>query len=264
MPLLAGFGVNYLSLAVCSICCLSTALFMQRTRQLTVENRELQARLALMVIQNGRAGKGLEPDFSVDNSTQDLLVAQVVQCLQQAAHTTAEGQQHYCKSDIDGNQEEEILEPYSLDLAARALAGVMLMALLVGTWLTFRHLDALPNWMKRIGFSLLGGLPRGSEAVQQKMGSIPLSKLLAYRLDRWFSSNPYSKVLCRPSLLSPLLRFACWTLLTDCRIVLSTLADSGASLYYPGDGLVWRPWHLCHQHCFPGRCAVGGRGWRRH
>lgn len=75
------------------------------------------------------------------------------------------------------------------------------------------HPDHLPVWLRRRIYAVVGAHD-GQEAVQ-------LSRLLAYRIDAWFSNNAYAKILSLLYLTLALIYIGC----------LGLYAVSGTSLH---------------------------------
>ena len=103
--------------------------------------------------------------------------------------------------DADGEAEDGAAGS-ALDSAFRIVVGVALVAVLAVAFLVLQNLDRLPKWLNDALHHAMG-FGGGSEGPRSKdsevTNEVPLSKLIAYRLDRWFSTNPYAKVSCHPS-----------------------------------------------------------------
>ncbi|KAK9828547.1 hypothetical protein WJX72_000707 [[Myrmecia] bisecta] len=72
----------------------------------------------------------------------------------------------------------------------RMFALAVTVGLLGAAWMVFKRLDNLPPFMDNTVRRLFHIMPALGTAKEQ-----PLSKLIAWRTDVWFSTNPYSKVL---------------------------------------------------------------------
>uniref|UniRef100_A0A061QVV7 Ion channel pollux n=1 Tax=Tetraselmis sp. GSL018 TaxID=582737 RepID=A0A061QVV7_9CHLO len=75
----------------------------------------------------------------------------------------------------------------------RWATGTTLVAGILAISLLLHNLDRLPHFVNVRIVRVLGGLP--PETTRSEDGASALSKLIAYRMDRWFSTNPYSKTL---------------------------------------------------------------------
>jgi hypothetical protein len=122
----------------------------------------------------------------------------------------------------DSDQTEGNIWADATAAAARLIAAVAFVAILGGTVMVFRNVNDLPEWAITL---LVGptthkasccivpfefaskGWPPASHSVHclifldlflwqhPRLAQVAPSKLLAYRLDFWLSTNPYSKIL---------------------------------------------------------------------
>ncbi|KAK9813412.1 hypothetical protein WJX73_006994 [Symbiochloris irregularis] len=74
----------------------------------------------------------------------------------------------------------------------RIFAAALGLSCCVGTVLAWKHLDTLPQWMQQMVRSYLSFEDKSAASVAQ---TSPLSKHVAYKLDYWFSRNPWAKAL---------------------------------------------------------------------
>eukprot|EP00873_Tetraselmis_striata_P002629 jgi/Tetstr1/422893/TSEL_013677.t1 len=182
-------GQTWLLIGLCGMCCLATAMFMGAAKRLAAENASLQAQLVAGSLAARQmcaaAGEGREPAGM--EAPPDELLASIEACL---ARPELRAQAPGAAWSPRGEQAEVVLA--NSEVAARVVVGGALVAVIIGSLLVVNNLDHLPRWLARPLFYALGS---GTEALSLGGQQVSLSKLVAYRLDRWFSTNPYSKTL---------------------------------------------------------------------
>lgn len=103
------------------------------------------------------------------------------------------GREEQCEAEAPTVSKDSEVVLAGSEVATRVVVGFLLIGTIIGVVLIVSNLDHLPRWLARPVYYALGGA--GTERFSLGGKEVSLSKLVAYRLDRWFSTNPYSKTL---------------------------------------------------------------------
>lgn len=160
-------------------------MFMNAAQRLADENAALQAQLVAGALASRQmcATEGEGTGSAVPPGMEEL-VASVEACLARPEAPPPPA----CSAEA-GGEAEVVLG--NTEVVTRVLVGCLLVAIIIGALLTMHNLDHLPRWLER---PLFYALSDGADTYKLGGRQVSLSKLVAYRLDRWFSTNPYSKV----------------------------------------------------------------------